>query len=234
MEPEYPFEWGGIFQLEKGVYNLTMQPGPDPAMKAVLLAAAGNDRDALAKVEMDAVLTYSAEETVVLVGGTILPGKQLNELQLVGEQLTFKVEIPKSGAYALFTEHHPDEFQAKLLGPVGELKALASHEYKPDHEHDEDVTSVGITITGDLHEEKLNEWIRDLLMNHGPDIFRMKGVLSIKGDHRRFVFQGVHMLFDGRPDRPWSKKEQRHNALIFIGRKLDRAKLEAGFKACLV
>ena len=70
-------------------------------------------------------------------------------------------------------------------------------------------------------------------MNHGPDIFRMKGVLSIKGDDRRFVFQGVHMLFDGRPDRPWGKKEARHNSLIFIGRKLDRGKLEAGFKACL-
>jgi G3E family GTPase len=41
------------------------------------------------------------------------------------------------------------------------------------------------------------------------------------------------MLFDGRPDRPWGKKEKRHNSLIFIGRKLDRAKLEAGFKACL-
>jgi hypothetical protein len=29
----------------------------------------------------------------------------------------------------------------------------------------------------------------------------MKGVLSIAGDTRRFVFQSVHMLFDGRPDR---------------------------------
>lgn len=108
-----------------------------------------------------------------------------------------------------------------------------AHEYKPDHEHDEAVSSVGITIPGDLNEKKLNEWLRDLLMNFGQDIFRMKGVLSIKGDERRFVFQGVHMLFDGRPDRPWAKKEPRHNSLIFIGRKLDRTKLEAGFKACL-
>ena len=112
--------------------------------------------------------------------------------------------------------------------------ALHTHEYKPDHEHDEAVTSVGISIPGDLSEKKLNAWLRDLLMNHGPDIFRMKGVLSIKGDDRRFVFQGVHMLFDGRPDRPWGKKETRHNSLIFIGRNLDRGKLEGGFKACLV
>ena len=60
-----------------------------------------------------------------------------------------------------------------------------------------------------IDETKLNEWLRELLMQEGPDIFRMKGVLSIKGDPRRFVFQGVHMLFDGRADRPWKKNEER-------------------------
>jgi hypothetical protein len=43
----------------------------------------------------------------------------------------------------------------------------------------------------------------------------------------RFVFQGVHMLFDGRPDRPW-KDAERHNQLIFIGRNLDRNQLNEG------
>jgi len=60
----------------------------------------------------------------------------------------------------------------------------------------------------------------------------MKGVLSIKGEPRRFVFQGVHMLFDGKADRDWGL-EQRHNSLIFIGRNLDRAALNEGFRKCL-
>lgn len=60
----------------------------------------------------------------------------------------------------------------------------------------------------------------------------MKGVLSIKGEAKRFVFQGVHMLFDGRPERPWGEQPRR-NSLIFIGRNLDRAALNEGFKACL-
>jgi len=47
------------------------------------------------------------------------------------------------------------------------------------------------------------------------------------------VFQGVHMLFDGRPDREWGK-EPRHNSFIFIGRNLDRAGLTEGFMRCLV
>ncbi len=100
------------------------------------------------------------------------------------------------------------------------------------HEHDQEIYSVGITIPGDLDEKKLNDWLRDLLLHEGPDIFRMKGVLSIKGDRRRFVFQGIHMLFDGRPDRPWSNNEERDNKLIFIGRKLSRERLEEGFRKC--
>jgi G3E family GTPase len=107
-----------------------------------------------------------------------------------------------------------------------------SHEYKPDHEHDEAVCSVGITLPGDLDGKKLNEWLQELLMTRGPDIFRTKGVLSVKGDDRRFVFQGVHMLFDGRPDRPWGH-EPRANKLVFIGRNLDRARLTEGFRSCL-
>ena len=60
----------------------------------------------------------------------------------------------------------------------------------------------------------------------------MKGVLAIAGEEQRFVFQGVHMLFDGRPDRLWGE-EPRSNSLIFIGRNLDRGELERGFRSCL-
>jgi G3E family GTPase len=48
------------------------------------------------------------------------------------------------------------------------------------------------------------------------------------------VFQGVHMLFDGRPDRLWKPGEPRKNELVFIGRNLDAGALTAGFKACLI
>jgi len=107
-----------------------------------------------------------------------------------------------------------------------------AHEEEHDHHHDEDVTSVGISAPGDLDEKKLSDWLGTLLRTKGQDIFRMKGVLAVKGRDMRFVFQGVHMLMDGRPDRSWGN-EPRHNTLIFIGRNLDRKELNEGFKACL-
>jgi G3E family GTPase len=140
--------------------------------------------------------------------------------------------VAKAGAYALFTEHGPDEFNLRLLCADENLEPELSHAYKPDHEHDEEVSSVGITVPGDLDPQRLNAWLSRLLREQGTDIFRMKGVLSIAGDPRRFVFQGVHMLFDGRPDRPWGA-EPRTNKLIFIGRNLDREQPNADFAACL-
>ena len=61
---------------------------------------------------------------------------------------------------------------------------------------------------------------------------RMKGILNLRKDPDQFVFQGVHMLFDAKFDRPWGK-DARTNTLVFIGKNLDRAALTEGFKACL-
>jgi G3E family GTPase len=68
----------------------------------------------------------------------------------------------------------------------------------------------------------------------GADIFRMKGVIAIKGKQRRYVFQGVHMLFGGSPQSVWLDGEKKLNKMVFIGRNLDRKALIDGFKSCLV
>jgi len=61
----------------------------------------------------------------------------------------------------------------------------------------------------------------------------MKGILNLKGSPSRFVFQGVHMMFEGKADRPWKDAAERKSQLVFIGRDLDREALNAGFRRCL-
>lgn len=46
--------------------------------------------------------------------------------------------------------------------------------------------------------------------------------------------QGVHMLFEGMPDRPWKEGELRVSKMVFIGKDLDRALIEEGFRECIV
>ena len=101
-----------------------------------------------------------------------------------------------------------------------------------EHLHDQSVTSVGIEMDGAVSVPKLNDWLGWLLSTKGTDIFRMKGVLNVAGSDQRYVFQGVHMLFDGQPDRPWREEESRVNRLVFIGRNLDRAELNQRFADC--
>ncbi len=109
-----------------------------------------------------------------------------------------------------------------------------THAHKHEHRHDEDVTSVGFVVPGDLHIKKFNAWISDLLQTKGQDIYRMKGILSIRGDAKRHVFQGVHMQLDAVPSKPWAQGEPRVNKLVFIGKNLDRNALTTGFHNCLV
>jgi len=107
------------------------------------------------------------------------------------------------------------------------------HAHHHHHEHDQTVKSVAIVEIGAMDGIKLNEWLDGLLSSKGADIFRMKGILNVLGEENRFVFQGVHMIFDGKSDRPWQKDEIRKNELVFIGRNLDEAELRQGFLSCL-
>jgi G3E family GTPase len=101
------------------------------------------------------------------------------------------------------------------------------------HEHDESVYSFAIVEERPLDSDKLSAWVNELLQTKGPDIFRMKGILNLAGEANRYVFQGVHMIFDGRSDRPWKPDEPRRSELVFIGRNLDEAKLRQEFRACI-
>ncbi|MEO1526782.1 MAG: GTP-binding protein [Planctomycetota bacterium] len=103
---------------------------------------------------------------------------------------------------------------------------------RPQHPHDATITSVGISTPGDLDLESFQNWLFGLLDTKGEDIFRMKGVVAIQGQEERYVFHGVHMLFNGRADRLWRPGE-RSNSLVFIGRNLNREALTLGFNECL-
>ncbi|XP_074561159.1 uncharacterized protein LOC141817400 [Curcuma longa] len=109
-----------------------------------------------------------------------------------------------------------------------------SDSHSHDHTHDPGVSSVSIVCEGNLDLEKANMWLGTLLMDRSDDIYRMKGLLSVNGMPERFVFQGVHDIFQGSPDRLWGPEEPRINKIVFIGKKLDAEELEKGFKACLL
>jgi len=235
LREELPFEWGGIYCLAAGNYDLTFQPGPDPLMGLVILPVADARPETLHAERLTTMKLFSASTTSVKAGGGIVPTFRFYKL-LFDDSLasTFVLRIPHPGHYALYTQHGPDEFAMTFTHADQSVAPLITKEYSlPGHEHDETVTSVGLEETRELDPKRLNAWISELLQTKGADIFRMKGILNVKGSPNRFVFQGVHMLFEGKPDRAWRPDEARKSQLVFIGRNLDRVELNNGFRRCL-
>jgi G3E family GTPase len=100
------------------------------------------------------------------------------------------------------------------------------------HYHDEDMQSIGARLEGDVDPDKFMPWINRLTQERGPSILRCKGIVAFKGDPKRFVFQGVHMMLDGEPQRDWKPDEKRESKVVFIGRDLDEDEIRRGFLAC--
>ena len=235
LEPEYPFEWTGIYPTKSGKYKIIMSEGPDPSMSLVIELDQNTDDLSLRNGAERCVRLYAEDAETIKPGEIIPKGKHVNLNLESSGQKEFNIEIEKDTKIGLFAQHTAEEFNMKLIevDNNGEVPVEIERTWVAQHEHDDEVGSFSIEKDGDLDEEKLQAWISKLLREKGVDIFRMKGFLSIAGESNRFVFQGVHMIFSGKPDRPWGSLPRR-NQLVFIGRNLDEKEMRKGFEDCLV
>jgi G3E family GTPase len=233
LKPEMPFEWMGIFEMDAGTHELNFQPGPDPEMNLVALPLERDGEAAEEEAKKQAIGLFSTDGLKRKPGALLVPGPKLVTLAFGRGSGQFSLEVLQSGRYALFTQHHPDEFKMTLSRSGKPLSPCKSTTFAASHTHDQSVTSVGIVEKRPVDPDKFNGWLSQLLQDKGTDIYRMKGIIHLAGSPNRFVFQGVHMLFDGKPDRLWKDSSEPGNQLVFIGKNLDRAELERGFRACL-
>jgi hypothetical protein len=243
LQTPRPFEWAGLWQWRPG--RIEVHCGShdhahdhdhgaadhDHAQGLLQVDVALMRANGTEAADLDILLNaagaqFDGDPVVVMPGGLIRPG-QRNRLQLK-PGASFELDIPSAGAWALFTEHAPAEFGMHLHAPAPAVERSFG-----SHHHDLAVGSIGLTDERPLDTQKVNNWLSYLLQSRGEDILRMKGVLNLKDESRRFVFHGVHMMFDGQFERPWSADAVRVSRMVFIGRDLDRHELEAGLESCV-
>lgn len=114
------------------------------------------------------------------------------------------------------------------------------HEHHHGHGHDQaapaaihDLSVKSISLrAGPLNPKRFFPWIEKITQIDGPQILRLKGIVALDGDDDRYVVQGVHMIVEGDHQRAWKDGEKRESRMVFIGRDLDREKLERTFLAC--
>jgi len=99
--------------------------------------------------------------------------------------------------------------------------------------HDDEVASFVFRTDKPFDSDKLETFLSGMLRVYGADMLRYKGVLWMKGNSQRVVFQGVHMLMGGENGKPWGKTEKKQSVMVFIGRKLPRDLFLAGLEQCL-
>ena len=187
----------------------------------------------------------------VMAPGSVLPslaGESGAFVQLTlkdGSSNDFTLDVLTPGTWLLYSEHQPVEYNSpegwqifrdpepESGKPPALVLPVATHSFKPTHEHDLSVSSVGIEIAEPLSERKLNAWLGRLLREQGTDLYRSKGVLWLDGWTHRYVFHAVHMLWSGKEDTLWKTGERRLSQMIFIGKNLDRQALTNGFMDCV-
>jgi G3E family GTPase len=111
------------------------------------------------------------------------------------------------------------------------------HAHDHDHPHlaaihDDAIKGVSLRTDQPIDGQRITAWLDKLLAEQGPDILRAKGIINVKGEAKRLVFQAVHMILEGELQREWRDGEDRSSRMVFIGRNLDEAQLRAGFEAC--
>ena len=168
----------------------------------------------------------------------------LNKIDLVSEKELEEVETKIKSINRCAPMYHT---QNSIIDPanlinIGSFDLEKTLEMDPEfldteseHEHDDRVTSTSSKFVGALNVNKLERWIGELMQSKGEDLFRYKGVLAVKGMDRKFVFQGVHMLFGGgfsSEVAPWKEGETRECRFVFIGRNLDHEELQQGLMDC--
>jgi hypothetical protein len=262
LEPEYPFEWTGVYDLPAGLHFITLDEGPDPSMKLVVALHAETSETWL-RDEAERCVRRFAHPPAQIQPGEEVPVGEVVELMLDGAGIKrFALRLQSPARVALTAQHTAEEFDLTIIDGEGvDLTEATLERLRPfamtpasratlervrgaisepvetrtwvaQHEHDDEVGSFAIDVEGKVHPVLLNAWLDALLRERGTDLFRMKGFLNVAGEERRVVFQGVHMLLRTQADRPWGDLPRR-NQLVFIGRNLDREVMREGFLACL-
>ena len=234
LEPEYPFEWAGGFELAPGDYSLVLQQGPDPSIELMLCEAVATDELDPARAAERVFTLFSAEPEREICGAILSRGLRVRRLELAASGETrFVIRIAAAGRYWLFKEHLPSEFSLQLLATDGrEVAPIAQRDFAPGHSHDERVSSFSLESATPVNPQRFQAWLAEVLRTQGTQLYRMKGFLNFAGSNERIVIQGVHMVVDTSALGAWGERTRR-TQLVFIGRELDRDALRTGFEATL-
>jgi len=101
-----------------------------------------------------------------------------------------------------------------------------------DHVHDPSIQALGVKLRGALSQDRLNAFFAEVLKRYPKEMYRMKGILDVKGIEERYIFHAVNCHFGGMPQGAWQPDADRESRAVFIGRDIDHEWLVGRLRMC--
>jgi G3E family GTPase len=224
---------GVVTVVDARHFEKELRDGPEPAAQVafadVILLNKTDlvDQDQLERVEARIRKLNSLAALHPTKNSQIDPGRIFN---LKAREVGGSFSMPESATRTAAHEHEQDHDHGH---DDHDHAAGEDHGHDHHHHHDESVRSFYISDDRPLDLKKVETWLTEVIRDLGANIYRSKGILQIKGQAKRVVFQGVQTMFDAKPDRLWNVGEPRVSQLVFIGKDLDEARIRRGFAGCV-
>ncbi|MEQ4922797.1 GTPase [Proteus hauseri] len=100
-------------------------------------------------------------------------------------------------------------------------------------EKQDDISSIVLKFDYPVELQQVSDVMEKLLLSFADNLLRYKGILNIKEQPNRLLFQGVQRLYSADWDRPWRDDEPRESTLVFIGIQLPEDEIRASFDALM-
>ena len=151
LEPEYPFEWTGVFSLEPSKYELSLDEGPDPEMSIVISKNQAEDDSSMRESAEWSVRRYAEPTKDIAPGGEIPFTTHANLILTDPGRKSFLLNVEEPANFGLFTQHTAEEFDLQLIdSKKNKLEPVTERTWVAQHEHDDEVGSIAIETDGDL------------------------------------------------------------------------------------
>ena len=228
---EYPFSWGGVVSLKAGFYKLKFEH-THQAEKMIFF-----------KIDEESLSEQMTSYASSLFFSPLRRAKSGDNL-IVDEQIQldfdghnggqFILDIEFEGKYAFFLTDSPNHLKMTMKDRNEELIEVVNSKNfsKMDNFHGDQINSVSFEFSGEINPQSFEMFLNVLFTQYKEEIYRSKGILNFAGNPQRVIFQGVYSSLKFDHGREWGS-DTPYNKIVFIGKGLIGASLEAGIKNCL-
>jgi G3E family GTPase len=234
----------GLLKFDRVIIETTGMAEPGPVAQTFFIDEKTNDNyllDAIitvmdAKHAMKQLDEFTEAQEQVGFADRIL----LSKTDLVSQEEvdTLIARIRTMNKRAGITKVHFGDTPIKEILDIRGFNLNARLEIDPEfleeesHTHAESVGSFVIKTDKPLDVKKVDRFISSLINLYGEDMLRYKGILNVKGEPRRVVFQGVHMMAGFDFAAKWEEGDKKQSVLVFIGKKLPEPLFRELFSEC--